>query len=1363
MRQALHTGTKLQLNTADLSINGLLSIVVNDVIGMGATCIVYDVSYSENIGTNIFEHRGILKEFYPVDRRNTIFGISRDVNGVLHCPEDLVENFLSEKQHFLKSYKVLTEIRSQIDAMRNDTSDGQLVLEGNNTLYLLFSADNGINYSEYKEMTLYEIIQMAISITKAISKYHENGMLHMDIKPENIFVTDTEKQIIKLFDFDSVVKIEDLKEQPLEEVSFSREWAAPEVLSMSIDEICEASDIYSIGAIVFERIMHQMPQLQHKKNFASFCFDKNDLLFDGIPPKVYPMLETFFRKTLCVSVERRFQTADELCDYLLLIKQVVDPDNPYLKDNRSKSWLLNDYYVERNTEKLELDSILSKSNYAFVEGIGGIGKTTFIKEYAYNSKYECVYFSRFRTTLRDYILSMTFAKLNDSEWVTSIDGKKDDSALLERKIKLLSELDENTLIIVDNYNVECDELFDNLISCGAKVVFTTRMQHKDQDGIKINITELSNEDSCLLFAKYYGGNVENIDELFELIHKNTLLIKLIACTIERSRGLINLNDIIGKLKHNQLNDIKVNVKHQDGVDNLVNQTIYAHLESLFDFSNMSIIEQNVMQILALVAGEEFSISEFLQICNIDNKFDTVNAINELYDNGWIMISEDVISIHPMIAETILENDNRRPTFKDNKSNISLLLECAGKFKSNEYELKYKYFRAAVSALIKLKDIDISFIVDGYLDIFSCVFKEGMFHECNRIINKLLPLCDDEEDDMKCALKAWLYSYLVSIQMLYGKVDEAEENQKKLEEIVEKSNMEDYPFILAQIFDSASVYYREHGENERAISYIQAYRKLMDLNGNDCSEDEITTLMSEGRVYYQLGRYAQAIECYKKANKIVEKLSLQDSSHQLCTWVGLGTNYMHSGSMEIAEGYFKKLIDKTDSILPRYNPLRCNIYNDLGLFYSTIYSIDNAKKYYKEAMITAEKIYEKTSSVFLTIRINYAECLERNKEHDEAISILNDVINLEPSFQNDTVLAGAYNLLGIFYINKEIYLLALDNFEQCYEIRKNRLSENVVNIAVSIGNIAYAYANLERFDEAERHFNKAIKLFNENNLGISLYTASVTHAYALMYSIKKDYDNAIDWFKTSLDIRVKVFGKVSTYVAECLKSIANTLWMQRRYDGAFEIFYEAESILKKLGERYKYMLIDHYIEVSTLLLSIGKYDECITMCEDALDIDCTYKKELLYNNIGTVYAEKEEYGDAIKYYNMAFECERDDNQENFGVIYVNYGVVGLANGYYDKAIEYFKNGIELYELYGTNIEKIFIAYVRTAECFYNLEEYSDSINMCEKAVDISGHKDNNLNELKKLMYEILVESYKKIGNIEKSDYYQNNLDLMNLID
>ena len=67
-----------------------------------------------------------------------------------------------------------------------------------------------------EEKSLESLITRIKTLCSIIEKYHNQGYLHLDIKPSNIFVLPETKENVILFDFDSVVKIEDIKENKIE-------------------------------------------------------------------------------------------------------------------------------------------------------------------------------------------------------------------------------------------------------------------------------------------------------------------------------------------------------------------------------------------------------------------------------------------------------------------------------------------------------------------------------------------------------------------------------------------------------------------------------------------------------------------------------------------------------------------------------------------------------------------------------------------------------------------------------------------------------------------------------------------------------------------------------------------------------------------------------------------------------------------------------------------------------------------------------------------------------------------------------------------------------------------------------------------
>ena len=68
---------------------------------------------------------------------------------------------------------------------------------------------NAKTYNDATDYSLQEILITAKAIAQTINKYHAFGYLHFDIKPQNILVLPETRELVKLLDFDSMIKMTD--------------------------------------------------------------------------------------------------------------------------------------------------------------------------------------------------------------------------------------------------------------------------------------------------------------------------------------------------------------------------------------------------------------------------------------------------------------------------------------------------------------------------------------------------------------------------------------------------------------------------------------------------------------------------------------------------------------------------------------------------------------------------------------------------------------------------------------------------------------------------------------------------------------------------------------------------------------------------------------------------------------------------------------------------------------------------------------------------------------------------------------------------------------------------------------------------
>ena len=101
-------------------------------------------------------------------------------------------------------------------------------------------------------------------VCNALSAAHKRGIVHRDIKPDNVFlVTKDERQVVKVLDFGIARLRGDVPASAPEtnagQILGTPEYMSPEQAQGRVDEIGPASDIYSCGVLAYRVLVGQLP------------------------------------------------------------------------------------------------------------------------------------------------------------------------------------------------------------------------------------------------------------------------------------------------------------------------------------------------------------------------------------------------------------------------------------------------------------------------------------------------------------------------------------------------------------------------------------------------------------------------------------------------------------------------------------------------------------------------------------------------------------------------------------------------------------------------------------------------------------------------------------------------------------------------------------------------------------------------------------------------------------------------------------------------------------------------------------------------------------------------------------------------
>ena len=457
MKRYLQPGYKFSLN----GIDGYFEI--KDIIGCGSSCVVYSADFTDKNGI-CTEH--LLKEYNP-----KTLDIARDESGAIFVDNsDDVDAFEKGLVSFEKGYNIQLEIRRNLET-KNTTANIQGIHEGNGTKYIDMTLFSGKTLDEVDFKSLYDLIKCIKSISKVISNYHSKGYLHLDIKPKNVFVIPETPDIVMLFDFDSVTMKQDVISGS--NLSYTKNWCAPEqIVPGRAKLICESTDIFAIGEILFWEIFGRHSTAIERRSFSEYSFNKNSFILRDIDEIVYKKLSIILNKTICNSVANRFKSALELIDALDDLIPHANPDLPTLV---SKLPALEKKQVYSEREYNYLDTLISENNNIFLSGSFHV---SLVLEYILNRT------EKFNKIIHLICFTNLFSMITDDKMLVirncSIRENETKEDYCRRKLSLLSRLVEpNDLIVICNYSNATDPLLENIKELKCKVIF---LSNENLDG-----------------------------------------------------------------------------------------------------------------------------------------------------------------------------------------------------------------------------------------------------------------------------------------------------------------------------------------------------------------------------------------------------------------------------------------------------------------------------------------------------------------------------------------------------------------------------------------------------------------------------------------------------------------------------------------------------------------------------------------------------------------------------------------------------------------------------------------------------------------------------------------------------------------
>lgn len=306
-------------NPGDMLLLGGTEYRLEAVEGCGGSAVVYRASYEDQLNQG-YRHYVLIKELFPYHPKGDIY---RNEAGEICCRGDGGSIMERSRQNFYRgnqaNLKLLEQEPGKISGNLNSYS-------AYGTFYSVLSVHGGKNLQTILEegqelRTLRETAETILKILDAVACFHESGILHLDISPDNIILLPEQAFLI---DYNSVWIVE---EQKTKDYCFSEKpgYSATEVRLREWKNIGPATDLYSVCAVWLRMLTGQrLTDEDIMENRLQRKLPRDLEIFKGESDAAAQRTVQIVTKGLHLLARRRYQTVEELREDIRQLIRLID-------------------------------------------------------------------------------------------------------------------------------------------------------------------------------------------------------------------------------------------------------------------------------------------------------------------------------------------------------------------------------------------------------------------------------------------------------------------------------------------------------------------------------------------------------------------------------------------------------------------------------------------------------------------------------------------------------------------------------------------------------------------------------------------------------------------------------------------------------------------------------------------------------------------------------------------------------------------------------------------------------------------------------------------------------------------------------